>query len=163
MAPGGCTYTDLPDGFEATASTRSLKRALFCSLWLMASIWMGVTVVSGRQDVPFGVVAGGVVMFVVAAPLLPMSLAGQVRLTKRGNVLDIFIGAGGIGLRRRLDWKQVRKVEEFHMYGRSGSRQISIDGETKFRFGQWLTHERRGFLLEVLQRELAKSRAGARR
>lgn len=156
--PSGCTFTELPDGFEVSATTRSIQRALFCSLWLMFSLLMVKAVIVGAEDVPFGVMAGGVVMLLVAVPLFPMSLAGRVTLTLRGDVLQVLIGVGGIGLRRNLQWSRVRKVEEFHMPGKSGSRQILVEGETVYRFGQWISDERRLFLLLVLQRELAKIR-----
>jgi hypothetical protein len=155
--PKGDTYTEFPDGFEATASTRSISRSIVLSIWLIG--FTGAFIAGMMTDpdhVPTVAKVAVAVALAAVIPNLAMSIAGRVRLTLQGNTLRISSGVGGLGSTQNVDWSSVRNVQEVRIPGRSVRYRVLIQGATDVKIGRLLGTDRRTFLVQVLQRELAK-------
>lgn len=153
----GTTYERLPDGFEATASTRAIGRSIIMIIWLAGFAgFFTFGMITDPKSVPTVARVAVVIALALVIPQLAMSIAGRVRVRLQGGTLRLSNGIGGLGWSRNLDWSTVRNVEEIRVPGRAVRHRILIQGAKDVKFGQLLNQARRGFLVQVLQRELAK-------
>lgn len=163
MAPTGeirppkGTYTELPDGFEATASTRSISRSIVLIIWLVGFTGAFTAAMMTDPDhIPTVAKVAVAVALAAVIPNLAMSIAGRVRLTLHGNTLRIFSGVAGIGSTQNVEWSSVHNVQDIRIPGRSVRYRVLIQGATDVKIGRLLGTDRRMFLVQVLQQELAK-------
>ena len=162
LPPAGARFEGVAGGFTVEASTRSWMAALMIPF---ACAWIGMSAgaIYGRQiesrrfdpiqsllGIPF--LLGSIMLIVWCA----MMTAGVVRVTRRADDLEIFIGIGPIGWRRRYRWSDFRTAREDTRSGSYWSRKpvhvIVLEGDRRAVFGSMLSEERRYFLLNVLRK-----------
>lgn len=150
--PRSVQYQELADGFRARISTRSIGGSL---VWVLL---VGGLLEFARAQSKNGHIDPLFLSFVSIGfgSQLAVLLVGHVSISLSDGALRIFTGIGSLGRSHLMAWSHVHKVEELHTRGRGGGDFIVVHGIGTTKFGRYLNQESRSFLLQLLQRELAK-------
>ncbi len=156
--PPGITYEPQPDGAILTASTRSWLPVFlipFMAVWSGFSLGgiYGHQIYSGQFSwllslfgLPF--VLGTVILLHEVL----MRLWGEVRLTRRGDEVEVFTGYFNRGHRQSIRLSEVEFVrEETDTSGESTTTTIVVGGKQQVALGSELSAKRRQFVLGALR------------
>lgn len=148
--PDGVTYSETPDGFELIVSAR---RPLEGLILIAALLFIAVAPKDRGGVFPF------ILVVLLLVGILAMMLAGHIRVRLANGELSIFTGVGRVGWNRRYRWTCFHTVEELYVSGKGGGYYVALDGAKHVRFGKILDEDRRVFVIQVLERELARTKA----
>ena len=165
--PRGAWFEPLPDGFTASATTRTWMALFivpFTCVWsgLSMSGIYGSQIVKGHFNL-FSSLFG--MPFLIGTIFLvswcAMCVAGQVVITRRSDQLTIFTGVGSIGWTRACSLSDFSIVREgyagmgnWNWNNRQGPA-IRLEGKRAVAFGSMLSTERRYFLIGILRSALS--------
>lgn len=159
--PRGCWYRETAGGWEAGASTRSFMALFFVPFtiaWSGGSLGgiYGSQIVRHKFDLMLSLFGlPFLVGTIVLIGLILMSVAGSVVLSSTdGETLVVWLGAGGIGWRRRVKIAAGSRIGQgawgYRNWG-GGFSCIAIEGLQSIRFGSNLRYARQVFLLQTLR------------
>lgn len=86
-----------------------------------------------------------------------MTVFGKVVVKSSGDEGKLFVGIGGLGMRRRFRWNEIKAVRKsLTKWELNGQQQhvIELDGSKPIRFGYMLPENRSNFMLAVLRRRI---------
>jgi hypothetical protein len=169
--PGGVTIDDLAGRLVLTATCRSSAAAffvVFALFWnsiVSVFLTLGIHGLISGEDSFDGPFPGFILVFMIPFVLVGvgmgsaalLSLFGQVRVTLEPELLTVFTGVWGIGRSKVADWHQVTAVRIADTGARTNDKPmmaIEVDGPRRFKFGTFLSEERRTFVAAVLRRML---------
>ena len=168
--PHGTSFEARPDGFSASATTRTYES------WFLVPflcVWGGISMygIYGAQirrgsfdlhDSLFGIpfLLGTLVLAWKAT----MTTFGRVTITRRGDEGSVFVGAGPIGWTRRFRWTDLESVVETagasRGRGQPPTRLIQLNlrtaGRPGLKFGGLLKEQRRCFLIPAISSQIRR-------
>ena len=161
VAPPGAGYEERPDGFVVRASTRAKGFVvIYLSLWVL--LWLGVMGNLTPMALAGHSVGARVVVTVLwLAVALQVyfwlvSVLGRYVLTVRGDQATLVLAIGVPVWRRRFLWSQVTSISWQHSSRKGAPPWIVLSGQKRVRFGSMIRTDRRMYVFEVLQHELAR-------
>ena len=167
--PKGAYINHFDDGVQIGATTRSwfaLFIIPFATVWSGGSLGgiYGSQILTGEFNILislFGIpfLIGSVLLWSFAL----MTVAGKTEITLDSKGGHIFTGVGKIGQHQHFDWNDINSVREevntshSRKGGSTTTHYVVLEGQKQIRFGRFLGHETRYYVLKTLQ-ELIKNR-----
>ncbi len=164
--PKGAWFQETVYGFTVGATTRSpvaFFMVPFMLVWSGGSLGgiYGTQIASGEFNpllslfgIPF--LLGSILFW----SLTLLYIWGKVEVVV-GSESYVFVGVGTIGWKRRFDWDEIESIRESSASGFSSNRYsaIYLEGQTRIKFGQYLSNEsRKFFLIDTLRKKLNSRR-----
>lgn len=91
---------------------------------------------------------------------LALATAGRIEFRVGAENVEVFVGVGRFGRRRTFQRASIRSISFGSFYARSWSA-ICISADKEVVVGHGLTHSKRDFLIDALQKVLLKPQANA--
>ena len=164
------SFEKTAEGFRLRASCRSFEGGLYRTVfagalcWIPFQLWWDL--ILGVWDYE-GISFWATVLFLgvwavgsmYAVDLALMALFGEVRITRRGDLGEIFVGIGPAGWTRHIRWSEFQRAGmiEVRLAGRGGHKKhyVVIEGPAKrIKFGWLLPEEQQAAVAAAIEREV---------
>ena len=164
------SFEKTAEGFRLRASCRSFEGGLYSAglagfvclisfqLWeFFGDVWYDEGIGLSWTAVVFLGAWAAICMYAMAVALL--TLFGEVRITRRGDLGEIFVGIGPAGWTRRIRWSEFQRggTIESRLPGRGKSNvhYVVIEGPAKrIKFGWMLPAEQQAAVATAIEREV---------